>query len=208
MNFKLPKIYPLTDVSLTKFSHLEQVERLAAGGATIIQLREKYASSKDFYESAKAVVEFAGSKKIKIIINDRVDIALAVKACGVHLGQDDLPPSSARKILGASAIIGFSTHTLRQVAEAVKFPVDYIAFGPIFPTSSKENSDTVVGLEALKKVRETIGDFPLAAIGGINFENAAEVFRNGADSLAVISAILNPVSRISDNLKRLDQIIR
>src|SRR5687768_11240200 len=138
MKFSLPKIYPITDVSISKLSHLEQVEKLIEGGAKLIQLRDKNASSKDFYEAAKKVIEFARPKKVKIIINDRVDIALVLKADGVHLGQDDLPPPHARKILGNKAIIGFSTHTLSQAVEAVNLPIDYLAIGPIFPTSSKE----------------------------------------------------------------------
>lgn len=202
MHFKLPKIYPLTDVSITKLSHLEQVKRLIAGGATLVQLRDKRSAPKDFYEAAKACVEYARPRNVKIIINDRADIALAAKADGAHLGQADLPPENTRKILGNKAIIGFSTHTLAQAAEAAKFPVDYIAVGPIFATLSKENPDAIVGLEKLKKVRETIGDFPLVAIGGINFENAASVLQSGADSLAIIGAILNPADKISNNIKR------
>lgn len=206
MKFVLPKIYPLTDVSISKISHLEQVKKLIAGGAEMIQLREKNLSPNDFYEAAKEVLEFARPRKVKIIINDRVDIALALKADGVHLGQDDLSPEKARKILGDEAIIGFSTHNLSQVSSALKFPLDYIAFGPIFATTSKENPDAVVGLENLKKVRETVGDFPLVAIGGINFENAASVLQNGANSLAVIGAILKPADEISENFQRLNQI--
>lgn len=193
---------------MTQISHLEQVKRLIAGGATLIQLREKRAAPKDFYESAKAVINFARTQNVKIIINDRVDIALAAKADGVHLGQDDLPIEAARKILGDKAIIGFSTHTPAQAAEAAKLPVDYIAIGPVFQTSSKENPDATLGLEKLKKVREAVGDFPLVAIGGINVENAASVLQSGADSLAVISAILNPADRISENLKRFKRAVR
>lgn len=203
MKFTLPKIYPITDVSTTKLSHLEQVRQLAAGGATFIQLRDKRAAPQDFYEAAKAVIEFARPRNIKIIINDRVDIALVVKADGVHLGQDDLPPDAARKILGDRAIIGFSTHTVSQVAEASKFPVDYLAIGPIFATVSKENPDAIVGLEKLKTARETVGAMPLVAIGGISFENIRMIFQNGADSAAVIGAVLNPANEISNNLERL-----
>jgi thiamine-phosphate pyrophosphorylase len=202
MEFSLPKIYPITDVYLSNLSHLEQVEKLIEGGAEFIQLREKRASPKDFYESAKKVLDFARSGKVKIIINDRVDIALAIKADGVHLGQNDLPPQHARKILGKNAIIGFSTHTLAQAIEAVKLPVDYIAIGPIFPTLSKENPDDVVGVNGVKSVRQAIGDFPLVAIGGIDFENAPDVFQSEADSVAVISAILNPANRIAENVRK------
>lgn len=202
MKFSLPKIYPVTDVFLSKLSHVEQVEQLIAGGAKFIQLREKRAAALDFFEGARKAIEFAHARKVKIIVNDRVDIALAAKADGVHLGQDDLPPDAARKILGERAIIGFSTHTPAQIAEAARLPVDYAAIGPVFQTSSKENPDAVVGLKGVKAARAIIGDFPLVAIGGINLENASEVFESGADSIAVIGAILNPSGRISGNIKR------
>lgn len=125
-----------------------------------------------------------------------MDIALAVKADGVHLGQDDLPPQYARQILGEKAIIGFSTHNILQAIEAAKLPLDYIAIGPIFSTSTKENPDPVVGLEGLKTVRESIEAFPLVAIGGINSANAKDVLDNGADSLAIISGILREPTKI------------
>jgi thiamine-phosphate pyrophosphorylase len=208
MKFALPKIYPITDVKLTELSHLEQVKCLIAGGAEFIQLREKHASPKDFYQSAIEVLEYARPRNVKIIINDRVDIALSTGADGVHLGQEDLPPEQARKILGENAIIGFSTHSVAQAIEAMKFPVDYIAIGPVFPTVSKENPDDVVGTEGVKIVREAIGDFPLVAIGGITFENAQNVLQSGADSLALISTILKPADQITDNIKELIRLLR
>ena len=202
MSFFLPKIYPITDISITKLSHLEQVERLIEGGATFIQLRDKYSTPKDFYESAKDVMDFTHGKDVKIIINDRVDIALAVKADGVHLGQDDLPPRYAREILGKKAIIGFSTHNIPQVIEAVKMPIDYVAIGPIFATSTKENPDPIVGIEGLKTVREAIGDFPLVAIGGIDTQNVRNILEKGADSVAVISQILRESQKITESFRQ------
>jgi thiamine-phosphate pyrophosphorylase len=202
MKFELPKVYPITDVSISKLSHLKQVEKLIEGGARFIQLREKHASSKDFYDAAKAVLEFARPGNVKIIINDRVDIALAIKADGVHLGQDDLPPQTAREILGEKAIIGFSTHSVEQAIEAVKLPLDYVAIGAVFQTFSKEKPEAIIGTEGVKKVREAIGNFPLVAIGGINFENARGVFQSGADSVAIISSILNPPHLIAKNTKK------
>ena len=170
------------------------------GGAAFIQLREKYAAPRDFYEAAQAALEIARKHRVKIIINDRVDIALALKADGVHLGQDDLPPENARKILGAKAIIGFSTHNLEQVAAAVKMPIDYLAFGPVFTTTTKENPDATVGIEALKKVRQSIGSFPLVAIGGINSENFREVLQASADSVAVISDLISDAGQITEKM--------
>jgi thiamine-phosphate pyrophosphorylase len=201
MPFYLPKIYPITDLSITGLSHLEQVRQLVKGGAKFIQLRDKHSSPKVFYESAEAVMKFTRGTDVKIIINDRVDIALAVKADGVHLGQDDLPPAQARRILGESAIIGYSTHNLEQAAQAVTLPIDYFAFGPIFPTGTKENPDPIVGLDGLKRIRELILDFPLVAIGGINFENYRETLAHGADSVAIISAILRPSSLINETFQ-------
>ena len=176
---------------------------MIAGGATFIQLRDKYASPEDFYDSAKKALQAARERNVKIIINDRVDIALALKADGVHLGQDDVPPEYARKILGEKAIIGFSTHNLRQALAAVKLPIDYLAIGPVFTTRTKENPDNIVGIKTVKKVREAIGDFPLVAIGGITAENFRDVLNAGASSAAIISDLLSDAGNISSKLKTL-----
>jgi thiamine-phosphate pyrophosphorylase len=118
-------------------------------------------------------------------------VALALGADGVHLGQDDLPPEAARALLGEAAIIGFSTHSVAQAAEAARMPVNYVAIGPIFQTSSKENPDPVVGLEGLRRVRESLGEtMPLVAIGGVTRERARALVGAGADSVAVIGALL------------------
>ncbi len=186
---KLSRIYPITNTEISTFSHVEQVEQFIAGGAKLIQLRDKKSSSVEFYEQAKLAVNLANKHNVTLLINDRVDIALVVHADGVHLGQNDLPPLEARKLLGESAIIGYSTHTISQAIAATKLPINYIAIGPIFATTTKENPDEIVGLEGLKKVREAIGNFPIVAIGGITLENAAEVLQF-ADSVAVIGAIL------------------
>jgi thiamine-phosphate pyrophosphorylase len=203
MSFALPKIYPITDVSVSGgMSHAEQFKKLAAGGAAMIQLREKKASPREFYEAAGEVLTLAGKSGVKVIINDRADIAFALKADGVHLGQDDLPPAAARRLLGDNAIIGFSTHSAAQAIEAVKLPVDYIAVGPIFATATKQNPDPAIGIEGLKRVRETIGNFPLVAIGGITLENVGQVFAAGADSAAVIGDILSAPDGIAERMKR------
>jgi thiamine-phosphate pyrophosphorylase len=203
--FVLPKIYPITDCRITKLSHTEQVKKLIEGGAEIIQLREKFATPKDFYEDAKNAVTMANKADVRIIINDRVDIALAVKADGVHLGQDDLSPIYARKILGENAIIGFSTHTVKQAIEAIKLPINYAAIGPIFATTTKENPDETVGIEGLKNAGKAISDFPLVAIGGISFENVSGVLQF-ADSVALISAILD--GSISENMQSFVNSVR
>src|SRR5262245_44155981 len=149
----LPRLYPITDKKISQLTHAEQVEQMAMGGATLIQLREKLLSPREFYEEALAAMKVARTLNVKVIINDRVDIAIAVDADGVHLGQDDLPPEQARELLGKERIIGYSTHDLKQALAADSMPIDYIAIGPIFLTSTKENPDPVVGLERLKQLR-------------------------------------------------------
>lgn len=204
--FQLPAIYPITDRRLSGLSHLETVERLVAGGATLIQLREKTNDARAFYEAVAAAIAYARPRDVKILVNDRVDVALAAGADGVHLGQDDLPPAAARQILGNDAIIGFSTHSVAQAIEAEHFPVDYIAIGPVFTTTTKENPDPVVGLEGVRGVRAQITK-PLVAIGGITGATMNDVFAAGADSVALISELF-PASgdiaeRFQDLLNRL-----
>lgn len=166
----------------------------------MVQLREKNASPLAFYEAAAAALGIGRAHNVPIIINDRVDIALALNADGVHLGQDDLLPEHARKILGPGAIVGFSTHNVAQAIEAIRQPVDYIAIGPIFPTKTKEDPDDVVGLEGLKAVRAKIGPFPLVAIGGITAENLHLVLEAGADSAAMISGLLSDPAAIESRM--------
>jgi thiamine-phosphate pyrophosphorylase len=192
LRINLPKLYPITDARLCGLSHAEQVRRLSAGGATFVQLREKHLSPLEFYREAEEALRVARSSGMRLIINDRVDIALALEADGVHLGQDDLPPEAARELLGERAVIGFSTHTIEQASVAARLPVDYIAIGPVFATTSKERPDPQVGLEGLRRVREAVGRVPLVAIGGVTRENAPSVLASGADSVAVISALLSP----------------
>jgi thiamine-phosphate pyrophosphorylase len=199
----IPQIYPITDTRISGLSHAEQVLRLIPGGAALIQVREKYASSDEFYGSALAAAAVARSYRVPLIINDRVDIAIAVGAAGVHLGQDDLPPTEARALLGSKATIGFSTHTIEQARAAAALPIDYIAFGPIFPTGTKENPNEVVGLDGLREVKQVIGDLPLVAIGGINGSNLLSVLAAGADSAAMIGALKSVPANITRRMQKL-----
>jgi thiamine-phosphate pyrophosphorylase len=199
----LPKLYPITDARLSGLSHAEQVRRLCAGGATFIQLREKHLTPREFYSEAEEALHVARSCGVRLIVNDRVDIALALKAYGVHLGQDDLPPAAARELLGERAIIGYSTHTVEQATKAARLPVDYIAIGPIFETNSKENPDAVVGLEGLRRVRQAVGKIPLVAIGGIKRESVLETLAAGADAVAVISLLLDGQAEIEDRTREI-----
>jgi thiamine-phosphate pyrophosphorylase len=205
--FQLPQIYPITDVSISDLSHAEQVDRLIRGGAMIIQLREKNASPREFCESAKPALELTSASGIPLIINDRADIALALKADGVHLGHDDLPPLHARVLLGRNAIIGLSTHSVEQAIRAAEQPVTYIAIGPIFQTRTKDDADKAVGLDGLRAVRDAVGDIPLVAIGGINAENIRSVFDSGADSAAIIGALLALPDEIEPRMKEFIRLV-
>jgi thiamine-phosphate pyrophosphorylase len=201
--FRLPRVYPLTDVQLSGLSHAEQVRLLSEGGATLIQLREKQMAALEFYEQSRAALAVAVRNGAQLIINDRVDVALAVGVHGVHLGQDDMPPEAARRLLGPEMIIGYSTHTVEQALAALELPVDYIATGPIFQTSTKTDTSPVLGLDGLHAVRQAVGKFPLVAIGGITQAKASEVIEAGADSVAVISAVLSDPHQISHAVRAL-----
>lgn len=197
------RIYPITDVRLSGLSHAEQVRRLSVGGASLVQLREKNLSPQEFCTQVEEALLVARARNVRIVINDRVDIALALGAHGVHLGQEDFPPGAARRLLGDRAIIGVSTHNVEQARRAAPLPVDYLAIGPIFATSSKSNAEPIVGLEGLRKVRDAIGDIQLVAIGGISQENAIQVLESGADAVAVISTLLTHPNEITDRTKSL-----
>jgi thiamine-phosphate pyrophosphorylase len=188
---RLPKLYPITDARMSGLSHAEQVRRLAAGGATFIQLREKHAAPRDFLREAAEAAEVARALGVLLVVNDRADIALACRARGLHLGQDDLDPAAARRVVGDDLLIGYSTHTVEQAVGAARLPVDYVAIGPVFATGTKENPDPAIGTEGVARVREAVGPgVLLVAIGGITRENAPSVLAAGADSVAVVSALV------------------
>jgi len=197
VSFQLPKIYPVTDTTLSSFSHAEQVKRLIAGGATFIQLREKSNSVRAFCTDAAEAISIARSAGANVIINDRVDVAIALGADGVHLGQADMPVAAARRLLGDDAIIGFSTHNIEQVKAALDLPINYLAFGPIFPTQSKRNPDPLTGLDALGIIKSLNSRLPVVAIGGIDKSNVVGVWSAGADCAAIISAILAEPAQIA-----------
>jgi thiamine-phosphate pyrophosphorylase len=202
MSFHPPRLYAITDRRLSGLSHADQIARLAAGGATLIQLREKYLPSAAFYQEAEAALLVAQQLGIKVIINDRVDIALALQAGGVHLGQDDIPPEAARKLLGPDAIIGLSVHNRKQAKETRELPINYLAAGPVFRTKSKDNPDPVLGLDGLRDIRRMV-NIPLVAIGGINLANVRGVLEAGADSVAIIGALLSKRSDIEGSTRSL-----
>ena len=203
MSMKLPKIYPITDRTLSGLSHAEQVARLIDGGATLIQLRDKESAPKDFLRDALAAKRIADLNNVRLIINDRVDIAMAIDAAGVHLGQSDLPVKIARRLLNKGSVVGFSTHNLEQAGKAVEALVDYVAFGPIFSTKTKLDRDPTVGPDLLSSASRVLGNVPLVAIGGITAENCRSVLAAGADSVAVISAAVGDGAIITQNMRRL-----
>ena len=182
----LPRLYGIVDASFGDPVRLASV--LFDAGVRLVQVRNKAASARDFLGQVQAVVRDAPSQSF-VIVNDRVDIARIAGAAGVHLGQDDVPLVAARAILGPQAIVGASTHNLEQALQASTEPVDYVAVGPVFPTKTKENADPALGLKKLAEICSRVRK-PVVAIGGITLENAPEVFRCGAASVAVISDIL------------------
>lgn len=200
------RIYPLTDTHISGLSQEKQVAELSSCGARVIQLRAKELSGRQFLAEAAAAVQTARQRDVKIIVNDRVDIALAVSADGVHLGQDDLPPTAARRILGSEAIIGISTHDLEQVKSAVTMPVDYVALGPIFLTTTKESSHPPLGSPAIRAARQLLGDIPLVAIGGISEAETEELLEAGAAALAIISDCWTPPADALERRRRLFQL--
>jgi len=205
MEIHLPRLYPITDAKLSGLSHADQVALLIKGGATLIQIRDKSSTPDELYRAAIASIAIARPHGVRIIINDRADVALAADADGVHLGQDDLPVEQGRVLLGPSRIVGISTHSVAQAVRAAQLPVDYVAIGPAFRTTTKENPDPTVGLDLIREVRSKI-DKPLVAIGGITLERARDVVQAGAHSVAIISDLLTRgdiVSRTGDFLKAL-----
>lgn len=190
MGFSLPRLYAILDAAQTGDRSLTEVgEILLAAGVRLIQYRDKQASSRQLYEAGCQIAEQVRRAGGLFIVNDRADVARAVRADGVHLGQGDLPVELARRSLEPGKLVGCSTHDLVQVREADQSSADYIAFGPIFPTESKAKPDAVVGLAGLREARQATRK-PLVAIGGITLATAREVTEAGADSVAVIADLL------------------
>jgi thiamine-phosphate pyrophosphorylase len=209
MSLVFPPLYAIIDAALLKTSELSFAEMMAESGVELLQYRNKRATSRQLFEASESISarlsRFArtGKYQPRFIVNDRADIAFLVKAQGVHVGQEDLSVDEARAVVGQNAWVGVSTHSLAQLDAADKTSADYVAFGPIFPTTSKENSDPVVGLDLLREARQHTRK-PLVAIGGITLERAADAFRAGADSLAVgrdLIASENPAARAQQFLR-------
>jgi thiamine-phosphate pyrophosphorylase len=187
-----PRLYAIADADLMHARGLELlpfVAELQASGVTLIQYRNKTGSVRAVLNEMQRLNELRSGKDLRLILNDRADLALLAPADGVHVGQQDLAPADARRIVGPERWVGVSTHDLAQLETADASDCDYIAYGPVFPTASKQNPDPVVGLQGLRSARQRTRK-PLVAIGGITASNARQVLGAGADSIAVISALL------------------
>ncbi|WP_283608063.1 thiamine phosphate synthase [Faecalispora anaeroviscerum] len=197
-------LYLVTDRSLMSTPTLEQtVEQAIDGGVTLVQLREKDASSLGFYHTALGLKRLADAKGIPLIINDRVDIALAVDAAGVHIGQEDLPARTVRAILGEDKLLGVSASTLKQAVQAERDGADYLGVGAMFATATKTDAQ-IVSMEELKKIRAAVS-LPIVVIGGIHADTIPLFQGSGIDGFAVVSAIVaaKDISSAARGLKSL-----
>jgi thiamine-phosphate pyrophosphorylase len=189
--FRLPRVYPILDTESLDRRGIALAAAAAAwleGGAGILQIRHKAHWSRELFAACQEVARLCREAGATLIINDRADFAALLNA-GLHLGQDDLPPRDARKVLGSDAIVGLSSHGAAQLSAAAAEPVDYVALGPIFSTASKRRPDPMVGLDEIRRSRG-LTEKPLVAIGGISLANARDAWSAGADSVAVIAGLL------------------
>lgn len=198
-------LYAITGPSLKEEELLSKITQAIKGGVTAVQLREKNLSSREFLSRATHMQKII-PPPVAFIINDRIDIALACNADGVHLGQDDIPLSLARRILGEDKIIGASTHNMEQAKTAEAEGADYLGIGPVFSTSTKPDALNPVGCEAVSHIKKGV-KIPVVAIGGISPQNIREVLKAGADGVAVVSAIFAQED-VLEATRRLSGIIR
>ena len=188
--FRNSHLYVITDRTLSRGRSITQViAKAIAGGAGIIQLRDKESTSKKLVQDGFSLRELTKEKNVIFIVNDRVDVALAVNADGVHLGQDDFPINLARKIIGEDKIIGVSVGNVEEAIQAVKDSADYVSIGSIFPTQTKPDAGDAVGTQIITEIKKHV-NVPLVAIGGITADNIAQIAAAGADCAAVISAVV------------------
>ena len=185
---------------------IDLARALLDGGARVLQLRAKELASGPLLELSEALVALAGGYSASVIVNDRVDVARLSRAHGVHVGQEDLPPSAAREQLGPDAIVGFSTHTVAQLEDALREPVTYVAVGPVFGTSTKDTGYNAVGLDLVSTASRLAGSIPVVAIGGVTLDNARSAIDAGASAVAVISDLIvgDPAERVNALLRALE----
>jgi len=181
--------YFITDAGLSRQGIVSDVRNALAAGVRIIQYRRKQESTKIMYDEATAIKALCASAGCRLIVNDRIDIALAVDADGVHIGQDDMPFEATRRVLGPHKIIGVTVHNLAEALEAERAGADYLGVSPIFTTSTKPDAGAPCGTETLRAIRSSCR-IPIAAVGGITLENADAVIEAGADMICAIAAVL------------------
>ncbi len=186
---RISGLYFITDSTLTRQGVLEDVKQVLAAGCSVVQYREKQKSTAAMVVEAREIARLCRKKKALFLVNDRVDVALAAGADGVHIGQGDMPLALARKILGKKRVIGVTVHSAAEALQAQKSNADYVSVSPIFATATKSDAGPPVGVELIKKVKKKVA-LPVVAIGGINRENLQQVLQAGADSVAMISAIV------------------
>ncbi|MSP13687.1 MAG: thiamine phosphate synthase [Chloroflexi bacterium] len=183
-------VYVITDAALSRGrSHLEVIEAAIRGGATVVQYREKSVSTRQMIKEGEALQELCRAHGIPLFINDRVDIALAIKADGVHVGQEDMPAVIVRRLVGPEVLIGVSAETVELARQAAAEGADYLGAGSVFATSTKADAGVPIGLDRLAAIVKAM-TVPVVAIGGINTGNAADVIRAGAAGVAVVSAVV------------------
>jgi len=199
----LPRLYPILDPACLPNADamFTAAEELVAAGVTLLQYRNKSGNARQVLEYARELKRRVGDRA-KLIMNDRADLCLAAEFDGLHLGQDDLSPEAARRIIGDHRWLGISTHNPEQLAIADQASADYLAIGPVFATTSKANPDPVVGLEGVRRARE-LTHKPLVAIGGITRANARSVIEAGADAVAVISDLLPAPAKSAEEFLRI-----
>ncbi|MEE9151856.1 MAG: thiamine phosphate synthase [Thermoplasmata archaeon] len=198
----IPRLYPIIDDTFVPLAMMEETTNvIVGGGAKILQLRAKNLSSGDFLDAAKIIREITKKSEVIFIVNDRLDVAILSDADGIHLGQRDMPACEARRLLGRSKVIGISTHNLKETFDAKILPIDYISFGPIWPTTTKGDAEAAQGLKMLSEVLKAV-DIPIVAIGGITEARLSEVLNKGASSAAMISDIFSS-NDIKEKVKRL-----
>lgn len=209
MGLVFPKLYAIMDAALLRTSELPFAQMLAEAGVTILQYRNKKAPSGEFFSHSLRLAQSLEGSAVRLIVNDRPDVAAMVCAGGVHVGQEDLDVENARRICGHNRWVGVSTHTLEQVRAAANTSADYVAVGPVFATGTKENPEPAVGLDFVRVAR-SVTTKPMVAIGGITLETAKGVFDAGADCIAIAGDLLghpNPAARARAYLELAGQAV-
>ena len=197
--------YFITDEKLSKAGNVLDVKNAVSAGVKIVQYRNKCGSTKEMYDEAVKLKKICRKKNVIFLINDRIDIAIASVADGVHIGQDDMPYSVARKILGKNKIIGVTVHTLKEAMAAEKLGADYLGVSPIFSTDTKSDAGKPSGISLIKKIIRFRRTVPVVAIGGINLSNAGEVMAAGADGLCAISATVTK-NNVKKEIKKFQKL--